>query len=244
MKTLQLITSLGLAFSINASAQSAEPIVMDAPVEAIFVPSGFDDNDNVEVVLHGTFPDACHRVSHATAEVDVEKGRITLYARAVVDPDEYCVQSLTPYIHPVALGKLDEGAWQVVYAKNPEIMESLYVARRQTESPDDYLFAPVENAYIQVNPESGKQVLKLEGHFPHYLIGCMVIRDVRVVRDPEDVLMVRPIAELVNTDVCTAQPADRSYEYTVGLPEPFQGEGLLHVRTLHGTSLNRFINIR
>ncbi|WP_141733678.1 hypothetical protein [Oligoflexus tunisiensis] len=243
MKTLKLITSLGLAFSMSAFAQNAEPVVTDAPVDAIYVPSGFDDNDNVEVVIHGTFPDACHQVGKATAEVDQEKNRITISATSVVDPDEYCVQSLTPYIHPVPLGKLKEGAWQVIYAANPEIMESIYVARRKTESPDDYLFATVENAYIAVNPESGKQSLKLQGHFPHYLIGCMVIREVRVVRDPVDVLMVRPIAEVVNTDVCATQPADRSFEYTVGLQEPFQGEGLLHVRTLHGRSLNRFLNI-
>jgi hypothetical protein len=125
MKTLQLITSLALALSINANAQNAEPVVTDAPVEAIFIPSGFDDNDNVEVVLHGTFPDACHRVGNATAEVDADKGRITISASTVVNPDEYCVQSMTPYIHPVSLGKLEQGAWQVVYAKNPEIMESL-----------------------------------------------------------------------------------------------------------------------
>jgi hypothetical protein len=71
----------------------------------------------------------------------------------------------------------------------------------------------------------------------------MVIREVRVVRDPVDVLVVQPIAEVVTTDVCDSQAADRSFDYTVGLQEPFQGEGLLHVRTIHGSSLNRFLNI-
>lgn len=243
MKTQQLLFTLGLILSTTAASQDGKPVVIDAPVDAIFVPSGFDDNDNVEVVIHGNFPDGCHRVGSATAEVDKVKHRITISANSVIDTDEYCVQSLTPFIQPVSLGKLEEGHYQVVYAKNPEVMESLSVDRRKTESPDDYLFATVENAYIDVNRETGKQSLKLEGHFPHYLIGCMVLREVRVVRDPVDVLVVHPIAELVNTDVCASQPSDRSYEYTVGLQEPFQGEGLLHVRTINGTSLNRFLNI-
>ncbi len=243
MKTKQVLISLGLVLSATAYAQDDKPAVSDAPVEAIFIPSGFDDNDNVEVVIHGTFPDGCHKVESAKANVDKVKRRITITARSVVDSDEYCVQSLTPYIQPVSLGKLEEGSYQVVAASNPEVMESLAVDRRKTESPDDYLFAPVENASIDVNRETGKQSLKLQGHFPYYFVGCMVIRDVRVVRDPVDVLVVHPIAELVNTDVCATQPADHAFEYTVGLQEPFHGEGLLHVRTLHGSSLNRFLNI-
>jgi hypothetical protein len=243
MKTSNIILSLGLILSASTQAQTDKPFIVDAPVEAIFIPSGFDDNDNVEVVLHGTFPDGCHRISGATAEIDNEKRRITLYAKAEIDQDAYCVQSLTPYIEPIALGNLEEGSYQVVAASNPEIMESLAVDRRKTESPDDYLFAPVEHAYIDINRETGKQSLKLQGHFPHYLIGCMVLRDVRVRRDPVDVLVVQPIAELVNTEVCASQPADRSFEYTVGLQEPFHGEGLLHIRSLHGNSINRFLNI-
>jgi hypothetical protein len=243
MKTKQLLFSLALGLGATAEAQNAKPLIQDAPVEAIFVPSGFDDNDNVEVVIHGTFPDGCHRVESAKADVDEAKHRITISAKSVVDPNEYCVQSLTPFIQSVSVGNLEEGSYQVIYANNPEVMESLAVDRRKTESPDDYLFAPVENAYIDVNRETGKQSLKLQGHFPHYFIGCMVIREVRVVRDPVDVLVVQPIAEVVNTDVCESQPAARSFGYTVGLQQPFQGEGLLHVRTINGTSLNRFLNI-
>jgi hypothetical protein len=243
MKTKQLLFSLALGLGATAAAQNAKPLIEDAPVEAIFVPSGFDDNDNVEVVIHGTFPDACHRLESAKADVDKAKRRITISAKSVVDPNEYCVQSLTPFIQPVSLGNLEEGSYQVVYANNPEVMESLAVDRRKTESPDDYLFATVENAYIDVNRETGKQSLRLQGHFPHYFVGCMVIREVRVVRDPVDVLVVQPIAEVVTTDVCDSQPADRSFDYTVGLQEPFQGEGLLHVRTINGSSLNRFLNI-
>lgn len=243
MKTKQLLFSLALGLGATAEAQNAKPLIVDAPVEAIFVPSGFDDNDNVEVVIHGTFPDACHRVGTAKADVDKAKRRITISATSIVDQNEYCVQSLTPFIQPVSLGNLEEGSYQVVYAKNPEVMESLAVDRRKTESPDDYLFATVENAYIDVNRETGKQSLKLQGHFPFYYVGCMVIREVRVVRDPVDVLVVQFIVEVVNTDVCASQPSDHSFEYTVGLQEPFQGEGLLHVRTINGTSLNRFLNI-
>lgn len=243
MKLLTLLLGVGLTVSETVHGQNSNPVVVDAPVDTIFVPSGFDDNDNVEVVLHGTFPDGCYYVGDATAEVDEVNRRITVAATSLIYPEEYCMQSLKPFIQTVALGHLTEGSYEVVYAKNPEVKHDLEVARRKTESPDDYLFATVEKAFIDVNRETGKQALKLQGHFPYYFVGCMVIREVRVIKDPVDVLVVQPIAEIVNTDVCASQPADHAFEYTVGLQEPFQGEGLLHVRTLNGTSVNHFINI-
>lgn len=241
----QLIFSLGLGLCAHASlyAQDTKPVTIDSPVDKIFVPSGFDDNDNVEVILHGTFPDACHRVGETQATVDAVTRTITVRATSVIYPDEFCVQSLTPFIQTVELGLLPQGDYDVVYAKNQSVESTLDVARRKTESPDDYLYAPVANAYIDINAETGKQSLKITGQFPNYFIGCMVIREVRVIKDPVDVLVVQPIAEVVDTDVCDTQAIDLTYEYTVGLTEPFKGEGLIHVRTLNGTSLNRFINI-
>ncbi len=70
----------------------------------------------------------------------------------------------------------------------------------------------------------------------------MVMKEVRVYTGPEDVMVVQPIAELVDGPACSEQGID--YKVTKGLREPFYGEGLLHVRTLNGTSLNRFLDIQ
>jgi hypothetical protein len=245
------ILLLGLGLNVAAAAQAAQdqqspnPLEVPAEIEKIFIPQGFDDNDNVEVVLHGNFPNTCYQVGNAEAKVDAASRTVTVSATSLKYPGTFCIQSITPFIQTVKLGIIPEGDYQVVYSKDQQVRSSLNVTRRKTESPDDYLYATVENAYIDVNSANGKQALKMQGHFPYFFIGCMVLKDVRVVKSPTDVLVVQPIAEIVDDDaVCASQPDDRSFEYTSGLTEPFKGEGLLHVRTLNGNSLNRYIDIQ
>jgi hypothetical protein len=249
MKHFILLLGLGLNVAAAAHAaqdqQSPNPIEVPAEIEKIFIPQGFDDNDNVEVVLHGNFPNTCYQVGSTEAKVDPVSRTVTVSATSLKYPGTFCIQSITPYIQTVKLGLIPEGDYQVIYSKDQQVRSSLQVTRRKTESPDDYLYATVENAYIDVNSESGKQALKMQGHFPFFFIGCMVLKDVRVLKSPTDVLVVQPIAEIVEDEaVCASQPDDRSFEYTSGLAEPFKGEGLLHVRTLNGNSLNRFIDIQ
>jgi hypothetical protein len=244
MKRIIFILGLGLNIA-TANAQDQNPIEVPAEIEKILIPQGFDDNDNVEVVLHGNFPNTCYQVGNTEAKVDSKTRTVTVSATSFKYPGTFCIQSITPFIQTVKLGIIPEGNYQVVYSKNQAVRNSLDVARRKTESPDDYLYATVENAFIDVNFESGKQALKLQGHFPFFFMGCMVMKEVRVLKNPIDVLVVQPIAEIITDQaVCDSQPADRSFEYTSGMSEPFQGEGLLHVRTLHGNSLNRYIDIK
>lgn len=239
--------AISMAIFVGPSLQAAEsgPVEISASVSKIYIPQGFDDNDNVEVVLRGSFSDTCHQVGKATAEVDLAKKRISLKATALKYPGESCTQSVTPFIETVRLGVLPEGEYQVTYGEKDGVLQSsLKVERRKTESPDDYLYATVEDAYVDINAATGKQALKLRGQFPFFFFGCMVMKEVRTSLDSNNVLVVLPIAELVGDDVCESQPADRSFEYTSGLSAPIRGEGLLHVRTLNGNSVNSLVNIK
>jgi hypothetical protein len=248
MKHFILLLALGLNLPAAAYSQNQQvpnPIEVPASIDKIFIPQGFDDNDNVEIVLHGNFPNTCYQVGNAEAKINPEARTVTVSATSFKYPGAFCIQSITPFIQTVKLGIIPEGDYQVVYSKDQQVRSSLQVTRRKTESPDDYLYATVENAYIDVNAQSGKQALKLQGHFPYFYVGCMVLKEVRVLKNPADVLVVQPVAEIVEDEaLCANQPDDRAFEYTSGLAEPFRGEGLLHVRTLHGNSLNRFIDIQ
>jgi len=244
MRSFIMLVGLGLNLPFAAAAQTQDPVEVEASIEKIFIPMGFDDNDNVEVILHGNFPNTCYQVGKAEAKTDTQAKTITVSATSYKYPGKICLQSITPFIQTVKLGTIPEGEYQVIYAADSKVNSSLTVARRKTESSDDFLYATVENAYIDVNFSTGKQSLKLQGHYPYFFIGCMVMKEVRISKNPADVLVVLPIAEIVTDEVCAGQPADRSFDYTSGLAEPFLGEGLLHVRTLNGNSLNRYINIQ
>jgi hypothetical protein len=244
MKSLFLL--LGLSVSLSASVYAVEenPVEIDSPITKIFIPQGFDDNDNAEVILHGEFSSTCYQVGRTEAAVDPATKTVTVSATAFKYPGKFCIQSITPFIQTIKLGLVDEGDYTVVLKQDKAVKSQLNVVRRKTESPDDFLYATVENAYIDVNFETGKQALKLQGHFPFFFVGCMVMKDVQVSLSPTDVLVVQPIAEIVDNETCNNQSSDRSFEYTAGLQAPFKGEGLLHVRTLNGNSLNRFIDIQ
>ena len=112
---------------------------------------------------------------------------------------------------------------------------------RTTESADDFLYASVEQAYVKVNPENSKQSLVLQGHHPYWYTGCQVITEVKTYRNPADVLVVLPISEIFEGEVCEQQPADRAFRVEVGLPQPFTDEGMIHVRTLNGNSINQYV---
>lgn len=240
MKRLLALT-VGLCATISL-AQTG-PVVIKAPISEIYVPHGYDDNDNVGVVLHGKFMSSCYAVGQTSSEVNHKEKLITVRATALYYPDVYCLQSVTPFLQEVKVGVLDVGDYKVVYEITEEVSRDFHVRERTTESPDDHLYAPVENAYIEVNFATGKQVLKLQGRFPHMLHGCMVIKEIQTYQQPEDVIVALPIAEIVDGPQCDEQTEDRSFEVSHGLNAPFYGEGLLHVRTLHGTSLNRFLDI-
>lgn len=239
MKARILIT---LAMTLGASQLMANPIRKSAPISKIFVPNGFDDNDNTEVIIHGKLPSTCYQLGDAQAEVDHEEKIIWIDADVLHYPESYCVPSLTPFIKPVTTGLLKHGNYRVIYRDNQLVQAEVPVESRTTESADDYMYAPVDTAYLELDRDNGKQSLFLKGYFPHFFLGCMVLDEVKMIRAPGNVLVVQPTAKLVYGQRCEREPIDRGFKYQVDLQEPLQGEGLLHVRTLDGHSLNQFFN--
>ncbi len=231
---------------MNGVAQGAEesktgPFEVPSPVTKIFIPKGFDDNDNVEIILKGEFPNSCYHVGRAGAEVDQEKMHISVWATSYAYlGSQNCLQVVTPFIQEISTGILKKGEYTVSFRYDDEVKENLSVAPRTTESPEDFLYAPVVNARLNVDA-SGKQSLTLQGNYPYMFMGCMVMREVRASRNASDVLVVQPITEIVNNEECLKQPGDKAFEITTGLSEPFTNEGLIHVRVLNGDAINRLV---
>lgn len=238
-----MVSVLALSAAVGF-AESRGPVEIASPVNRIFIPNGFDDNDNVEIVVHGEFANTCYQVDKTGAEVDTAKKEIKVWGTSLKYTSGACLQVVTPFIQVVKVGTVEEGDYTVTYKNAPEVKTALHVSRRTTESPDDYLYATVENANIMQDQATGRQFLQLNGHYPYMFMGCMVIREVRTYKDPADVMVVLPISEIVQGEECEEQPDDKSFEIKQGLSEPFVGEGLLHVRVLHGRSINQYVNGR
>jgi hypothetical protein len=66
------LSTIALAFVavfIAGSAKTdppAQPYRVELPLEAALAPiSGYDDNDNIQVILHGALPNACYYVTES-----------------------------------------------------------------------------------------------------------------------------------------------------------------------------------
>lgn len=242
------VLSLGLSLGVSLATLSlnAAPGKTQAPVDKIFIPVGFDNNDNVEVIIHGDFTNSCSRISHTSAVLDSKTNVITVSADYLQYGDaaggtQYCAQVMLPYVEVVNLGILDEGDYTVQYKGDTSVTAALSVAKSKTESPDDFLYAPIENAWLDQDQATGKQSIVLQGTYPLWFVGCQVMKNIQVENQGE-VLVVLPVTEVVDTEACHPGIYDPRFVIRKGLSSKFEGDGLLHVRTMHSHSVNRFIS--
>jgi hypothetical protein len=237
-----LLIGLGL-ISLATPSLARNPQEIASPVEKIFVPNGFDDNDSVEIVLHGEFPNSCYRTGKTGAKVDYATSTITVWGTSYLyeAANVSCAQVITPFIQVVKLGVIKKGTYNIVYKDDSAVTKGMLIKSRLTESADDYLYAPVENASIKFDGDT--QILHLQGYYPYMFIGCMKISQVQIIKDPSDVLVVLPITEILNDEACADMDPSHYFEYEAVVETPLTEEGLLHVRVLNGNSVNQYVKV-
>lgn len=239
-QTLALISFASVTL-LSGHALADSPRLVPAPIEKVFVPQGFDDNDNTEVVLHGHFPNTCYKVGPVKIEYGTDGKTISLEPQAYRYNGIACAQVRVPFIQTARLGLLAEGAFQIKIKDQPDVpARALEVAHARSQSPDDFLYAPVESATIK-RADDGRATLKIEGSYPYFFIGCMLITDLKTQITSDNVLVVQPIAEIKDDSECRGMSHDFVLEKEVGTLAAV--EYLIHVRTLDGNSLNRLMDL-
>jgi hypothetical protein len=244
--TILMSATIVAAGSLARAAEPTGPTLVPAPVERVFVPLGFDDNDDIELIVHGNFPNTCYKVGPTTAVADAAAKTVTITAQAYKYPGAYCAQVIVPYIQPVKIGTLKPGEYRVIVADAPDTpTTTLTVAAATTSDADDFLYAPVEQAGLAADAD-GTMTLTLEGVYPYMFVGCMVMDEVRIDETPGHILVVRPIATTAGDDDegCRNQAASKKFVVKQAVDFPLTAaEYLLHVRVLAGSSVNRLIEI-
>ena len=235
MKTKLIIAAI-LAAPIMAFAVD----VIDYAPATVFAPIGFDSNDNAQLILDGTFPNTCYKVGEANVKVDKTHMRIEVRDTALHYKGGVCLYMLVPYFKTVNLGVLSEGKYElVVMAKDGTATRagSMDVSKATTTEPDDYLYAPVEEATMD---QAGTEpLLTIRGSFTK---SCYRIKEVRVMTftTPNSMIEVLPIAE---EDGSVCRDEQRSFEEKVVIKNAPTGRTLLHIRSLNGQAVNRVLNM-
>jgi hypothetical protein len=221
------------------AAMAADTVEVMSPVSQILIPDLFDDNDNVEIILKGEYPTACYQPADSGVTLDEATRTIHVWANSSLStaPGILCQQVPTPFIQVVAVGSLPAGSYQVIYNHNHQISGSLTIEPAVSENPDNALYAPVEEVSI-VESDDGLK-LRLFGHYPYMLIGCMRFTEASMELAEDSLLIVYPLAEMINTRACNFIPEDHAFEILLPITEELPDEGVIHVRSLHGRSVNR-----
>jgi hypothetical protein len=236
----------------NAFAQTTQPSKIRVAPDKVFAPTGFDDNDNAQIVLSGAFSNTCYKAGQVSATVDEITRQIRVKNEAYFFDSSWCLFVMVPWTQTVNLGTVPAGEYEVRFEQDEPgeaVASSKFGVSAATHSgADNFLYALVDEVTLEhaedkqnggtqlrVNNEK-RHLLSIQGSLPS---SCAKLKEVRVVRNQKDVFEVLPIVEVEQNRIC--QPVLRPFRTTVDLGLDIQGEALVHVRSLNGQAVNRVL---
>lgn len=214
----------------------AEPTLVGATFNKMYVPTGFDSNDNVQFVGEGRFRNTCYRPAPGSLKIDEATKTITV-GPVAYEYSGFCLQLILPFQRVIDVGILKPGIWRVVEGVPPSVtmLGEIQIARALTESADDYLYAPISQAYFQ--QQAGWSSVLLSGEFAS---NCLKLDSVKVIIQKE-VIVLQPIAKLEPFLKCVEHTTH--FSKRVSLPNLKPGRYLLHVRSMNGNAINSLVNV-
>lgn len=225
-----------LIFSLASTAGIGFPDLpeikeVNLDVEHVFVPKGFDSNDNSEIIVAGWYPNPCYEWSRAIIQKQPMGVQIRLKAWVKQGMDTVCIDMAVPYMESIKLGPLQEGQSQLLLmAQKPEdnIKTKIDIAKAGSSSIDDHLYGQVK----QVRAEDGALILEIE-----HPSDCITLDRIESISNGKNVCSILPIMKKVK-DTCPRRP--QIYDYRFEIPQGcLEAEKVLfHVRSLEGKAFN------
>lgn len=229
--TLSLFT-LALAVPVFA-AEAGQPTRAEVPLEHVFAPEGFDDNDVTQIVVAGQFPDTCHKVGPTEVRTSEKTGKLEVTQTAYRYSDD-CQRAIVPFTQVVALGLLKAGDYDIDDMTSSSLVGRLSVARATKTTADDFLYAPVVDADVL------RGEVEVRGTFTDR---CTKLKNV-IVKASKDSIVVQPIVTRYGD---AAQCGFRLVPFRVRVKLPgnvTRGTYLLHVRSMSGQAINKVVSVR
>jgi len=225
-----LIALSALFFCSSTFARVASP----SPVEEVFIPNGFDNNDNVEIVVTGKFPNPCF--GRTTTEVDYQDNKIfiSLTTELKFNSEKLCTSLKVPFSEVIQLGSLQGGDYEVIV--NNQLREKLFVATSNSESVDEHLYAPVE--YVDLGFTGG-----ISGDatiIAKSISSCLAIDHVEYLSNGKNTFSILPIMKKVSSD-CPEENERLEIPIQFDLAKLKAEKVLLFVRSLDGKSIYTII---
>lgn len=228
---LTVLASLGLP---SAFAETPKKVIVKP--STVFAPVGFDDNDNAQIVFGGYFPNTCYKTAAPLFSVEQGKNKIYITDRAYYQTIGDCLEIEVPYTQVVQIGALTPGKYEIYFesSKGGFFSSGKYLSVRAATraDEDDQMYAPVEQAYIDLK-DIDEPKLVISGKFTN---SCMKLKTVEFERMTDDILNVLPIATFIHQKECKSRLVP--FHKTINLPRNLYGNSLIHIRSMGGHSVN------
>lgn len=228
--SLILLGALLIPLTQANSAPTTETVVI-AP-EHIYVPLGFDSNDQVEIVIEAQLPNLCYSGPTIQKEIVGNEIRLELTATRRLGPEIQCAQVVVPVAETVNLGVLNAGDYSIVVngGDRSEMQSMVAVTDAPIAPTDNHIYANVD-AIEQV---PGERRFILKGYTPS---DCLVLDRVDYVYNEVDTLAVLPIMRKVR-ESCPMKMVP--FAFALDVPAAVTVEKfLIHARAMDGKSVNR-----
>lgn len=228
---MKRILSIALFYSFAAYAQ---PEIVTAPVNHLYIPEGFDSNDSVEVVVTGEFPNSCY--SRNEVKVAVKDDVVDISINAIANEKSFpairCTDMVVPYKEVVNVGNLQGGDYKV--RVNKILEDKMVITEASSSSVDDAIYAAIE--WVE---SKGNNDFVLHGW---RYSNCLELKEIKVISNNKDTLSILPVMKQVS-DFCPMKGMPVRYPVKLDFSSLKMNRPLLHVRTLDGKSVNTVIKV-
>ncbi len=160
---LSLIVSGGIFFAPSATQSSEKGgKTFNHSVEQIFVPNGFDDNDDIVVMVYGVYDMSCEEMVSHSFEIDESNSIIYLDSKKVIHANQQgCTENFEPFYKEYNLGTLPAAEYKVVARGEVPIVDTLKVQASQTDNKDVFNYPDMVEIRIALKP-SGRASLYID----------------------------------------------------------------------------------
>jgi hypothetical protein len=212
------------AFSPLLMAQTLQEV----NIHQVYVPKGFDTNDQIELSVSGNLPSLCYYSPRVEAK-STEQG-IVLTATALYRPGE-CEQFPVAFFEKVSLPPAPAGQHSIQFQSQGALQtKKLEVVEATSHGIDNFVYAPISEIY----EDSDSREIVMSGTLN---VDCMAYDRMEMITNDQDAVSLLPVMKKIKEE-CLAVDEKIVIKYELPyLPQLKRGI-LIHVRAMNGNSLN------
>ena len=229
---VHLFFSFVLVTSVTGFSTEQEDVSIS--LTNVFVPKGFDSNDQVEIIISGELPSTCYLRPRGETKIENNRVVVEMKATKIVDRNIVCIEAIIPYLISVPLGELSVGNYDIAVnvGADSEKTSSIQIDNPSSNSINNFNYANVTNVQ---RPSLEREII-ISGIHPS---SCMEIERVEVITNPiSNTYSVLPIIKQAQP-ICDSMI--KPFAFTLKLPNGRTAQELVHIRKIDGTALNFLI---